>query len=57
VKQKLNFESAILSSSSMLELLTLCKFPLDQKWKLNAEDAKDFKGFPKNDDDKIKSIQ
>jgi len=25
---------------------------LDQKWKLNAEDAKDFKGFPKNDDDK-----
>lgn len=22
---------------------------LDQKWKLNAEDAKDFKGFPKND--------
>ncbi len=28
---------------------------LDQKWKLNAEDAKDFKGFPKNDDDKINS--
>ena len=28
---------------------------LDQKWKLNAEDAKDFKGFSKNDDNKIKS--
>lgn len=28
---------------------------LDQKWKLNSEDAKDFKGFPKKGDDPNKA--
>ena len=48
VRQKSNCESTILSSGQMAELMSICKFPSDQKWKLiyratrDGFDAKDF---------------
>jgi len=34
MRGKLNFESVILSNELMLELINLCQFPVNQKWKL-----------------------